>query len=119
MALVRLDEILRLAPRTVDIVVQILRCAGEVGDDEAAVGALWPGLDARQHTAGATGLLSGPGLRGVVDFAVTAHLLAAVGLPVLDPADRDILGQVANLAEQNLVAREAEDVADAGTFAER
>ncbi len=51
MQLVRLDQVLGLSPRTVDLFVERLGQAGQVGDDEAAVGALGSGLDTGDDTA--------------------------------------------------------------------
>ena len=45
MQLVRLDQVFRLATGAVELLVQPARRAVEVGDDEAAVGALSRGFD--------------------------------------------------------------------------
>jgi hypothetical protein len=50
----------------------------------------------------------------VVDFAVAAHLHRLA----FDPADGDVLDEVADAAEQHLVAGKTEDLADAGMLAE-
>src|SRR5260221_11921966 len=81
-----------------------------MGVDEPAIGTLWPGLDAGDDAA-----LALPTWGGVAQFAVAADL---VGLTV-DPAERGILGQIADPAQQYRVAGEAEDVADALAFAPR
>src|SRR5438067_2283470 len=106
MTLVRLDEVLCLAPRAIDVFVEILGRACEIGDHEGAVGALRPGLDTREHTAETASLLSGPGPRGIIDLAVTPHRPATARFRVLNAADRDVLGEVANLAEQHPYCRQ-------------
>ena len=106
--LVRLDQVLGLPARAVDVLVEMLRCACEVGDDEARVGALWSGLDAGDDTTGAGIGRFGPGAGGIVDLAMAAHFRNRS----LQAPERDILGQFGNLAQQHAVAGQAKDVAD-------
>ena len=75
----RLDQVLGLAPGAVDLFVERFGQAREVGDDEAAVGALGSGLDAGDDAA-----LGFPAFGGIAQFAVTADLvaLAAVKPPL-------------------------------------
>ena len=100
----RLDQILGLAAGAVDVLVEPSRRAGEVGDDEPAVAALVRRLDPGDHPA-----LDGPGLGGIAELAVAADLRGLA----LDPLQRRRLDEVGDAAEQDLVAGEAEDVADA------
>src|SRR3546814_20201842 len=69
MQLVRLDQVLCLTARAVDLLVERLGRAGQVGDDEAAVGSLGRRLDACHDAALA---LPGPG--GVVEGGEAADL---------------------------------------------
>ena len=75
-----------------------------------AVAALRRGLDAADHTA-----LDLPAPGGVAELAVAAHL----GALARDPAERRVLGQIGDPGEQDLVAGEAEDVADPVVLAPR
>ena len=52
---------------------------------------------------------------GVAELAVAAHLVALAR----DPAERRVLGQIGDPGEQDLVAGEAEDVADPVVLAPR
>src|SRR3546814_20071887 len=70
MQLVRLDQVLCLTARAVDLLVERLGRAGQVGDDDAAVGSLGRRLDACHDAALA---LPGPG--GVVEGGEAADLL--------------------------------------------
>ena len=83
--LVRLDQVFGLSPGAVDLLVERLGQARQIGDDEAAVGALGSGLDAGDDAA-----LDLPAGGGVAEVAVAADL---VGLAV-DPAERGILGEI-------------------------
>ena len=100
---VGLDQILGLAACTVDFVVKPARRAGDVGDDEAAVGAFRRGLDPGDHLS-----LDMPASRGIAEGVIAADLF---GLS-FDPGDGDVLGQGGDLSKQGLVAGEPEDVAD-------
>ena len=51
MQLVRLDQVLGLAARAVDLLVKRLGQARQIGDDEATVGTLRTGLDAGDDAA--------------------------------------------------------------------
>ena len=60
MQLVGLDQVLRLAARAVDLLVEMLGPSDQVGDDIAAVGSHRRGVDAADH-----GALPAPGFRRV------------------------------------------------------
>ena len=66
--------------------------------------ALGRSLDAADHAA-----LDPPGPGGIAELAVAAHLLGLAQ----GPGDGRILGQSGDPGQQDLVAGEAEDVADA------
>src|SRR3954471_6924613 len=68
--LVCFDQVLGLPPRAIDLVVERLGQARQIGDDEAAVGTLSPGLDARDDAA-----LGIPAFGCVTEIAVAADLL--------------------------------------------
>src|SRR3954462_10233718 len=68
--LVCFDQVLGLPPRAIDLVVERLGQARQIGDDEAAVGTLSPSLDARDDAA-----LGIPAFGCVTEIAVAADLL--------------------------------------------
>ncbi len=72
--LVRLDQIFGLSPGAVELFVQRLGQARQVGDDEAAVGALCSSLDPGDDAA-----LDGPAFGGVAEIIVAANLVAFAG----------------------------------------
>ena len=108
--LVRLDQVLGLSAGAIDLLVERLGQARQIGDDEAAVGALGSGLDAGDDAA-----LDLPAFRGVAEIAVAADLVALA----VEAAERGVLGERADLAQQHRVAGQAEDVADALALAPR
>ena len=113
-ALMGLDQVLSIAARTIDVLVEMRGRACEVGDDEAAVAALGPGLDAGDDTAGSGILPCWPGLGRIVDLAVAPHLHRLA----FGPAVGHVFAEVTHAAEQHPVAGQPKDVADAGAFAE-
>ena len=66
---VSLDQVLGLSPRAIDLLVERLGQTAQIGDDEAAIGALRSGLDAGDDAA-----LDFPALGGVEEVAITADL---------------------------------------------
>src|SRR5260370_26604845 len=64
---VRLDQVLGLPSRAVDFLVKRLGQAAQVGDNEAAVGALGTGLD-----AGNDATLDLPAFGGIAEVAIAA-----------------------------------------------
>lgn len=104
MELMRLDQVFRLAARTVDDLVEDMLQALEIGDDEPGIDAEIGGLDAGNHPA-----LELPVLGAVAEFAVAANLVEfGMGIAVDQSA-----GDVAlDHPGQHRVAREAEDVTD-------
>jgi hypothetical protein len=107
---VRLNQVLGLPARAIDLLVERLGQARQIGDDKAAVGTLGPSLDAGDDTA-----LDIPALGGVAEIAVAADLYSLAS----NPAQCGILGQRADLAQQHRVTGQPEDVADALALAPR
>jgi hypothetical protein len=88
--LVRLDQVLGLPPRAIDLVIERLGQARQIGDDKPAVGTLRTGLDAGDDAA-----LDIPAFGGVAEITVAADLFR---LP-REPAQGGILGKRADLAQ--------------------
>ena len=107
--LMGLDQILGLSACALDVLVEMLGSAGEIGDDEAGVDALRSGLDAGDDTPAVGVRPCRPPVGGIGDFTVAAHLLGGG----FKAAKRYILGKIGDLAQQHAVAGEPEDVADA------
>src|ERR1700682_3869826 len=99
-----------LSPRAIDLLVERLGQTAQIGDDEAAIGALRSGLDAGDDAA-----LDFPALGGVEEVAITADLISLTA----DPSHGGILGEIADPVQQHCVAGEAKDVADALALAPR
>jgi hypothetical protein len=67
--LVRLDQVFGLPARAIDLLVERLGQTREIGNDEAAVGALRPGLDTGDDAA-----LDIPAFGGIAEIAIAADL---------------------------------------------
>jgi hypothetical protein len=102
--LVCLDQVFGLSPGAIDLLIECIGQARQIGDDEAAVGALGSGLDACDDAA-----LDFPAGGGVAEVTVAADLVGLAG----ETAERGILGEMTDLAQQHRVAGEAEDIANA------
>ena len=115
--LLLLDAVLHVAARAIELLVEILRIAFQVGDDVARVGSLWTVLDTRDHPA-----LGVPGAGCVGKLAEQALLEACAGEALsrrLHPrrgqiVEPRVLGQTDDVADtlalapgQHLVAAEA------------
>src|SRR4249919_2261975 len=99
------DVVFRLAAPAVEILVQRAAVAvAEVGDDEAAFGAVAAGLDSGDDAADPA-----PGLGGVMEFLEAADLASARrGLE----ARRDAFLQAGDMPAERAVGGEAEDVVE-------
>src|ERR1044072_3788280 len=99
----RLDQIFSLAAGAVDLLIQHLGQARQVGDDETAVGTLGTGLDTGDDAA-----LDDPAFRGIAEITIAPDFLPLA----IEATESGILGERADLAQQHLVAGQPEDVAD-------
>src|SRR3954468_22448632 len=106
--LVGLDQVFGLASCAVHDLVEPPRRAAQAGDDEPAIRSPVRSLDPGDHPT-----LDAPGLGGIGELAVAANLLALA----FDPAHGGSLGEALHPGEQDLVAGQAEDVADAVALA--
>src|SRR5206468_7359227 len=106
--LVCFDQVLGLPPRAIDLVVERLGQARQIGDDEAAVGTLSPGLDARDDAA-----LGIPAFGCVTEIAVASDLLrfardAAQGGVLRERADpgdcQEFRARLSGLTDQPMAA---------------
>ena len=95
MQFVRLDQVFGLPACAIDLLVERLGHARQIGDKEASVGPLGPGLD-----AGDDAVLDGPAFRGVAEITVTADLFSLAG----DAAEDGVLLEHADLSQQHRVA---------------
>src|SRR6476620_1714725 len=100
----RLDQVLGLSARAIDLLIERLGQARQIGDDEAAVGTLGSSLDAGDDAA-----IDVPAFGGVAEIAVAADLFSLAG----DAAESGVLVERADLAQQHRIAGQSEDVADA------
>ena len=75
----------------------------------------WSGFDAGDDASRGRNRPGRPRCCGVIDLAVATHLFGAG----FEAPNRDILGEIDDLAQQHAVAGEAEDVADAVALADR
>jgi hypothetical protein len=74
--LVGLDQVFGLAARAIDLLIERLGQARQVGDDEPAVGTLRSGLDTGDDAA-----LDGPAFGGLAEIAVAPDLLGLADNP--------------------------------------
>src|SRR5580692_460302 len=110
MQLVRLDQVFGLSSRAVELLVKRLGQARQIGDDEAAVGPLWPGLDASDDAA-----FDVPAFGGITELAIAADLLRLAG----EATQGGVFGERTDLPQQHRVDGQPEDVADALALAPR
>src|ERR1700751_6387997 len=74
MQLVRLDQVFGLSACTIDLLVERLGQAWQIGDDEAAIGTLRAGLDASDEAA-----FEFPAFGGVAEVVIAANLVTLAG----------------------------------------
>ncbi len=103
--------VLGLSPGTINFLVERLGQARQIGDDEAAVGALGTGLDAGDDAA----LDLVPAFGGVAEIAVAPNLFSLA----CEATQSGVFGERADLAQQHRIAGEPEDVADTLALAPR
>jgi hypothetical protein len=87
--LVRFDQVFGLSSGAIDLLIERLGQSRQIGDDEAAVGALGTGPDTGDNAA-----LDFPACGGVAEFAVAADLRGVA----VNPAERGILGEITDPA---------------------
>ena len=101
----RLDVVLGLTAGAVEPLVEVLGAAAfQVGDDEAGVGSLGPGLD-----AGDDALDPAPALSGIVELREAAHL--AAGRRPLEAFGRALL-QDGDMARERRIGGQAKEPID-------
>src|SRR5215212_4112418 len=106
--LVGLDQVFGLASCAVHDLVVPPRRAAQAGDNEPAIRSPVRRLDPGDYPS-----LDAPGLGSIAELGIAANL---VGL-ALNPTEGHLLGKARDVPEQDLVAGQAEDVADPLTLA--